>query len=182
MKNRKSNRLKNYDYSQNGIYFVTICTKNRDEFFGEIKNGKIILNELGITAEKYLLEIPKHFSNSILDKFIVMPNHIHLIVEICDDDDDVGTADLRSLPIRSLPIRSIPTNRTKMLLSKIIHGFKSSITREINKKNPNIFQWQRSFYDHVIRNETSLNKIREYIIKNPEMWERDKNNTENILM
>ena len=178
--------MKNYNYSQNGIYFITICTKNRDDFFGEIENNKIILNKLGMIAEKYLLEIPKHFSNSILDKFIVMPNHIHLIIEICDNNNDdtnnVGTADLRSLPMRSLS-QSISTNRTKMLLSKIIHGFKSSVTREINKKNSNIFQWQRSFYDHIIRNETSLNKIREYIIENPKMWERDRNNnTQNIFI
>ena len=77
---RKRNRLQNYDYSQNGYYFVTICAQNREEFFGKIKNNKMILNEYGIMAKKFLLDIPNHFSNAQIDEFIVIPNHIHGIV------------------------------------------------------------------------------------------------------
>ncbi|MDO8529299.1 MAG: hypothetical protein Q7S18_01380 [bacterium] len=151
IKNRKRNRLQNYDYSQNGLYFVTVCTKDRIECFGKIKNGEITLNELGKIVEKCWLEIPNHFSNSILGEFIIMPNHVHGIVEINNIlPKFVGNAYMRSLPY----------NRTKMSLSKIIHGFKSSATREINKKNDTYFQWQRSFYDHIVRNDISLNKIR----------------------
>jgi putative transposase len=179
MKNRKINRLKNFDYSQNGIYFVTICTKNREELFGKIVNSEMILNEIGKIVHACYLEIPNHFKNVYLDKFSIMPNHIHGILEIINNDLGVGNAHVRSYDI----------DRTKMLLSKAIHGFKSSVTRNIlypGKERiyafPTKFAWQRSFYDRVIRNETELNKIREYIFKNPANWERDRNNVENILM
>lgn len=201
MKNRKPNRLRNYDYSQNGMYFITVCTKNRFECFGEIKNGEMVLNELGKIAEKCYLEIPNHFPDVFPDEFVIMPNHIHAIIEI-----NVGNAEMRSgtngnIKInrnadprskiknngktnRNARVRSLQNDRTKMLLSKIIHGFKASATKEINRmKNYNIdFQWQKSFYDHIIRNEISLNKIREYIQTNPVMWERDRNNIENLWM
>lgn len=187
MKNRKPNRLRNYDYSQNGMYFITICTKDRFECFGKIKNGKMVLNELGKIAEKCYLKIPNHFPDVFLDEFIVMPNHIHAIIEI-----NVGNAEMRSGTDkntddkinRNAHVRSLQYDRTKMLLSKTIHGFKASATKEINRmKNYNIdFKWQKSFFDHIIRNEISLNKIREYIQTNPQMWERDRNNIENLWM
>ncbi len=80
-----STRLKDYDYSQDGSYFVTICTKERELFFGEVQNNKMILNDLGVIAEKYWLEIPQHFENTELDEFIIMPNHIHGIIVIDND-------------------------------------------------------------------------------------------------
>ena len=95
MKNRKPNRLRNYDYSQNGMYFITVCTKDRFECFGEIKNGKMILNELGKIAEKCYLEIPNHFPDVFPGELIVMPNHVHMIVEI-NMDVNVGNAYMRS--------------------------------------------------------------------------------------
>jgi len=176
-RNRKKNRLQNYDYSQNGMYFITICVKEREELFGKIKSGKMILNELGRIVEKCYLEITEHFDNVYLDQYIIMPNHIHGIIEI----NQVGNAYMRSSDI----------NRTKMLLSKVVQGFKAAVTRmengydKDNKKErvyafPTI--WQKSFYDNIIRNEISLNKIREYIINNPKVWERDRNNVENIWM
>ncbi len=192
--NRKLNRLKNYNYTQDGYYFVTICTKNREEFFGQIGNVKIGLNEFGKMARKYWLEIPNHFPNVKSDEFVIMPNHIHgiLIIDnnnafnknngdgVGNDGDGVGNADLRSLRgLRSLQYR----DRTKMYLSKIIHGFKSSVTREIRKKFENSeFAWQKSFYDHIIRNEKSLFNIRQYIINNPKNWEleKDRNHSVNI--
>ena len=169
MKNRKPNRLRNYDYSQNGMYFITICAKDRFECFGEIKNGRMILNNPGKIAENLFLKIPNHFSSAFLDEFVIMSNHIHGIIEI-----NVGNAYMRSLQ----------SDRSKMLLSKVIHGYKSSVTREFNRlKKYNVdFKWQKSFYDHIIRNEISLNKIREYIQTNPEMWKRDRNNVENLWM
>jgi REP element-mobilizing transposase RayT len=105
------------------------------------------------------LDIPKHFLNVELGEFIVMPNHLHGIINI------VGDADLRPLQ-----------DRSKMSLSKIIHGFKSSVSRSVNRIDSRInFAWQRSFYDHVIRADESLVKISEYIIGNPGNWERDEN-------
>jgi len=191
MKNRKTNRLKNFDYSQNGMYFVTICTKNREHYFGEIKNGTMILNELGKIVSKNLQEIPNYFQNIFLDKYIIMPNHVHLIIEI---NNNIVGADLVSAQkqkiqnygqTRGLSLQNISNIG---LLSRIIQSFKSRSSVEYIKsmdlKNQSCLTkiWQRSFYDHIIRNEIELNKIREYIISNPKMWEQDRNNIENILM
>jgi len=91
----KSARLSNYDYSQNGMYFVTICTKDKEYFFGEIKNGGMVLNDVGKMADKYWREIPVHFPFVKLDEFVVMPNHVHGIVEISRDEinNDCGGVD-----------------------------------------------------------------------------------------
>ncbi|MGH7909725.1 MAG: transposase, partial [Thermodesulfobacteriota bacterium] len=154
--------------SQNGYYFVTICTKNREEWFGEFESGKMILNKFGKIAKNFWIEIPKHFKNVGLDEFIVMPNHIHGIVIIVGNaypSTKLGTG-MRSLQ-----------NRTKVLLSRIIQQYKSSVMREINSlQNDFYFQWHKSFYDHIIRNEKTLNNIREYITNNPLKWEFDIEN------
>lgn len=174
IKNRKINRLQNYNYSQNGFYFVTICTKDRIEYFGEIKNRKMVLNEYGKIVEKCWLDLPNYYSNCVFDEFMIMPNHLHCIIKIYN----VGT-DLASVQIKG-QIRNVG------LLSKIIQGFKSKTTVEFiklmkSKNKPyNSKIWQRSFCDHIIRNEISLNKIREYIQMNSMMWERDRNNNDNL--
>ena len=166
MKQRKATRLKDYDYSTCGFYFVTICTKDGKEWFGEIESGEMIFSRSGRIAEKCWIDIPAHFKHVKLDEFIVMPNHVHGIVNI------VGNAYMRSLP-----------NRTKMLLSSIVQQYKSSVTRKIRYScNHNRFQWQKSFYDHIIRTERSFNNIREYIKYNPLKWESDIENTININM
>ena len=173
---RKRNRLKGYDYSNDGFYSVTICTRDREHLFGKICNDKMVLNKLGKIAEKCWREIPDHFTDVKLDEFVVMPNHIHGIVWIDywndgENTKSVGNADLRSLT------KAKPDDRTKMLLSKIIHGFKSSVTRIIRHQNLNTnFVWQKSFHDRIIRNENELNNIREYIWLNPERWKKDRNN------
>jgi len=201
---RKLNRLKDYDYSQDGFYFVTICTKNREEFFGEIKDEEMILNEYGEIAKNCWLEIPDHFQNAEFDEFIIMPNHIHGIVIIANDMD-VGNADLRSPQIanannenivnpsavgnainenignpsavRNADLRSLQQQRTKMYIPKIIHGIKSSVTRKMREKyNDFNFGWQKSYYDQIIRDEKSLDNIRQYIVDNPLKWDLDKNN------
>lgn len=157
---RKNLRMRSFDYNENGYYFVTICTKNRENKFGEIVWKDMVLNEYGEIAFKYFQEIPKHFQNCKIDEFVIIPNHIHWIIIL------VENADLHSLQ-----------DRTKMLLSKIIHWYKSSIKREIRKKYENSeFSWQKSFYDRIIRNEKELLKIREYIEENPLKWHLDKNN------
>ncbi len=168
-KDRKLNRWPGYDYSWPGYYYVTICTKDRINYFGDIIDYEMKLNEIGDVVYNFWQDIPKHFNNCKLDEFVVMPNHIHGILYIFYKNENkyrriVGNADLRSL------------QNTQMLLSKIIQQFKSSATRKINKQNNFYFQWQRSFHDRVIRNEPELLKIREYIINNPINWQNDKNN------
>ena len=185
----KSTRLENYDYSQNGLYFVTICTKDREESFGEIKDEKMILNDVGEIAHKFWQEIPKHFPFVILDEFVMMPNHVHGILEInwniigepteMQDIPKVETQDFASLQVNGQYKNKFgPQSKN---LASIIRGFKVGV-KKYTTINEIYFCWQPKFYDHIIRNDESLNKIREYIITNPERWERDRNMLENVFM
>ncbi len=180
-KKRKPNRLKEHNYNLQGYYYITICTKNRLDFFGKISNNIMHLSQIGKIANKFWDEIPEHFKYVELDEFIIMPDHIHGIIILKDStrNKDVGTADLRSFSWRSSSgcsnQKDLYSNRSKMVVSKVIHGFKSSVTRVIRKQFDNSnFEWQKSYYDHVIRNGMDLNRIREYIINNPVNWEIDK--------
>jgi REP element-mobilizing transposase RayT len=178
MKNRKPNRLFNYDYSQNGMYFVTICTKNREELFGEIENGKIVLNDIGKIAQKCWLEIPNHFPHISLDEFIIMPNHIHGILEIINPEPVGGK---NFCPLRASQDLPWQTKWARSL-SSAVRGFKIGVTKWCNENNHQYFLWQRNYYDRIIRNENELNRIREYIRNNLANWERDRNNLEDIFM
>ena len=159
-KYRKINRLIKYDYSQPGYYFVTICTSNRVECFGNVENGVMVLNQDGQAAEKHWIDSPAHYKNVDIDEFIVMPNHLHGIIIIKDSK-----------------IEGLQNN-----LSKIVGSYKNVVTKEIHKKGNQNFAWQASFYDHVIRKDESLDKIREYIKNNPLKWELDRNNLSNLWM
>ncbi|MDD5770587.1 MAG: transposase [Candidatus Gracilibacteria bacterium] len=179
--NPKSNRLQNYDYGSNGGYFITICTKNRENYFGEIIDGKMILNEIGKIAEKYYLEITKHFPFVILDEFVIMPNHIHGIIII----DKSGFVETRQCLVSTDNENKINRfqNQGKGTISSIIGSFKSIYTKTIKKiQNKIFFAWQPNYYDRIIRNEEELQKIRKYILENPLKWELDKNNAENLFM
>jgi len=185
-KNKKQYRYKNYDYSQNGMYFVTICTKDREEFFGEIKNGKMELSEIGSIADKFWREIPDHLSFTDLDEFAVMPNHIHGIIEICKEGE-IETVGTGQCPVPTVSMETTkPTGSkfghvTPKSLSTIIGTYKSIVTKTINLQIPNSgFAWQTRFHDRIIRDDDELNRIREYIQTNPETWERDRNNINNI--
>ncbi len=169
MKFSKQRRLPEYDYNSNGYYFVTICTKNRIPWFGHIEDEHMVLFEKGKIVQECWDEIPTHFPNIQLDEFIVMPDHVHGII-IIDTDPfiPVGAADLRHLQ---------QGDRTKMLIPKVIQGWKSTVSRRIN--NPS-FAWQRSYYDHIIRNETALYNIRVYIQNNPLQWQLDQEYPENL--
>lgn len=176
-KNRKLNRLKGYDYSHDGWYFVTICAKNREHFFGEITGANIELSEIGKIARKCWEEIPTHFPNIKLDEFIIMPNHIHGIIII--ENNIVENNNYRNKNFCSLQQQPWQT-KWAYSLSSIVRGFKIGVTKYNNTRLQ--FTWQKSYYDHIIRNENSLNKIREYIVNNPLKWEFDRNNTENLWM
>lgn len=170
MRERKLNRLSDYDYCQSGYYFVTICTQHRKEWFGKVRDGKIDLNIFGEIAGDLWSEIPGHFQHVGSDEFAVMPNHVHGILII--EQDLVGNAYMRSLQQNSLQ-----QNRTKMSLSKVIQQYKASVTRRVNSLGTDIrFAWQKSFYDHIIRNEKSLGHLRQYIVDNPLKWELDREN------
>ncbi|MFA5769886.1 MAG: transposase [Patescibacteria group bacterium] len=171
IRQRKPNRLKNFNYSSSGYYFITICTKDRQKYFGNIINDKMILNQYGNITKQCWNDISKHFKNIELDEFQIMPNHVHGIIIIEYTNQSVGNAYMRSLQTNHWQYR------TKMLLPKIIHEFKSATSRFIRKHNSS-FQWQKSFYDHIIRNEYSLFRIRQYIRDNPINWNEDRNNSD----
>lgn len=160
---RKKLRLDDFDYSSEGAYFVTICTKNRACVFGEIVDGEMVLSDFGKIAHEFWEEIPLHFSDAVLGEFVVIPNHIHGIVFLVEYDA-VGNNDRYS------------PHRNMEYIPKIISQFKSSITHKIRKKFDDFsFAWQKSFHDRIIRNENELIRIREYIVQNPLRWESDEN-------
>lgn len=163
---RKNNRWKIHNYSECGLYFVTICTRDKKELFGSVHNEKMELNYLGKLVEEIWKNIPNYYKEVEIDEFIVMPNHIHGIIDI--NHTYVGTG-----------YYPVPTNNIRArygLLSKIVKSFKHTITNTIRRNNKNsVVIWQRSFYDHIIRIEEALNDIRNYIINNPPKWEEEKN-------
>jgi len=171
--NRRAIRLKDYDYSRAGYYFVTVCVNNRELSLGEIKNdcrgtaccapnkyGKIVYDEWINTG--------KFRKNVELDEFIVMPNHFHGIVVINESGMVSGTA--RRAPTQGFgkPVAGS--------LSTIMRSFKSAVTKQINESRnmPGAQFWQRNYYEHVIRDEDDLNRIREYIVNNPAKWQEDE--------
>jgi REP element-mobilizing transposase RayT len=162
IKHRKLNRLTGYDYSQDGYYFVTVCVKDRKNWLGEIRDNQMILNQRGRIVLNCWNDLPRHYPNMGLDEFIVMPNHVHGIIII---KNDVGNG-----------LKPFPTKLHG--LSEFIRAFKTFSSRNINKiiVNHERFRWQKSFHDHIIRNEKDLNNMREYIANNPLKWDEDINN------
>ena len=155
MKKRKSLRLKKYDYSEEGMYFVTICLNDRGNILGEIIDSHMQLSLMGKIADEYWNLIPKIYPNVDLDHYVIMPDHLHGIITI-----DVGAV------INRLNQGAID-NRPYGQLSQIIKSYKQIVTKQIRKQGNVYFQWQRSFYDRIIRNESELNQIRQYINNNP---------------
>jgi len=156
---RKPTRLKNFDYSQNGYYFITICTHNRKNLFSNIvgaihESPEIELNQNGKMVDNYIRQLNDRFG-LIVDKYVIMPNHIHLIIAINE----------RSIRESTLRKRSI--------ISNAIGYLKMNVSRNIHKNGYSSQIWQRSFHDHIIRNENDYLKIWEYIQNNPAKWRED---------
>jgi REP element-mobilizing transposase RayT len=161
---RSSIRLKGYDYSQAGLYFVTICVPNKQCLFGEIVNGEMILNESGKIVSYYWLEIPQHFPDAILHEFVIMPNHIHGIIEITN----VGAKNFSPLQTTNVQTPQRP-NGTSRTIGSIVRGFKIGVTKHLGYS-----VWQRNYHEHIILNEQSYQKISDYILNNPEKWMEDR--------
>ena len=182
----ESSRLKNWDYRSNGAYFITICTHNREHFFGEIildRNDKTMkLSEIGKLAEKYWLEITNHFSFVELGNFVVMPNHIHGILIINNEslqnngslihheslqcNDSTGNMDKKNQHYSDISPKSGS-------ISTIIRSYKSIVSKHGHKINSE-FNWQSKFYDIIIRNSISFERIQTYLENNPSNWKEDK--------
>lgn len=178
--NRRSIRLKEFDYTTPWWYYVTICTDGHKYSFGKIRNGKMELNLFGKIADECWRNISKHFQQVELDYYVIMPNHIHGIVIIngrgtaCRaltnaNRDNTDNDELFGKPVKG----SLPT---------IIRSYKSAVTKRINeiKKAAGGIVWQRNYYEHVIRNEKELYNIRRYIEQNPLKWDLDNDLLENI--
>lgn len=168
--NRRSIRLKEYDYSMPGGYFVTICTIDKIILFGEIINGEMQLSPQGMIAQQCWDEIPQHFHNVELDAFVCMPNHVHGIINIYDTTV-VGTRHAVSLQGNEHYAKPVHGS-----LSTIVRSYKSAATKRIHEINntPHTQIWQPRFYEHVVRGEKDLHNIRRYILGNPSQWESDE--------
>ena len=168
IQNRRSIRLKDYNYSSNGAYFLTICVRNRECLLGKIENEQMILNEYGEIVKDIWENLPNQVSDIDLDEYVIMPNHFHAILVINKSDNSEYFD-------KNLDI-SDQKNRRKMILPKVVGRFKMLTAKVINqnRKIEGSF-WQRNYYEHIIRNEEDFHQIREYIINNPMQWELDEN-------
>ena len=162
---RRSVRIKGYDYTQPGVYYITICTNERQCIFGEVIDGQMRLNLLGHLAHTCWLDIPNHFSRFQLDTFVIMPDHVHGLLAIVDNTPvrtqqrRVATPEQFGQPVRG----SIPT---------AIRSYKSAVTRFIHRfcETTEVPVWQDGFHESIIRDEKTLNCKRQYIINNPQRW------------
>jgi putative transposase len=211
--NRHSVRLRGYDYSRSGAYFITVCTHDRECLFGEIVNGTMCLSEFGnVVAEEWTRsrEIRREIE---LDEWALMPNHVHGIVVITADlvgprseQTEVGTHGRASLRTAAHNLGRaflrnavgdggraslgngledaglVPLRRKPRSLSSFVAGFKSATTRRINnlRDSPGARVWQGRFYEHIIRNDPDLERIRAYVCENPTRWESDEDNPVNF--
>lgn len=168
-----STRLQHWNYADEGFYFVTICTKDRVCNLGEIKDNNVFLSEIGKIVFDCWLEVPGHFKNVKLDDWIIMPNHVHGIIEIKNNDG------------RDAPWRVSTTNRFAPLqrnsLQSIINHFKGAVKQICNKNNFAFFQWQPRYYEHIIKNDEDYARIKEYIALNPVNWQNDQDNPINNI-
>ena len=177
-----SARLKNWDYGSNGAYFITICTQNREHFFGEIVETQFIASEIGTLAEQFWMEIPQHFPYIELGNFVVMPNHVHGILII---DKNVKTLQCNvsenESPVETLHC-NVSTNKNEQManispksgtISTILRSYKSVVTKNARFIHAE-FGWQPRFHDHIIRNAPEWERIQTYIENNPMNWKEDK--------
>ncbi len=179
---RRSIRLKNYDYSQAGGYFVTICTQNKECLFGEIAEGLMSLNMAGEMVVKRWSKLPAKFPLIEIDKYVIMPNHFHGIIAIVGADLCVCPVS-RPWPNDNRIQNTKPGTHIGAPLQRIIQWFKTMTTNEyiqgVRTHNWPPFPgklWQRNYYEHIIRSEDELNKIRDYISNNPARWAEDEEN------
>lgn len=168
-----SARLRNWDYRTPGWYFVTICTHHRLCVFGDVVDSEVRLGPAGQTAEEELRTLPQHYSEVWLDKFVVMPNHVHLIVVI--GGSHVYSTDPPKLTDPTISARSSFTPPAAGSLSAIIRSYKAGVTRRCHELGVN-FSWQSGFHDHIVRTNVSLNAIRHYIERNTANWPQDDQN------
>lgn len=169
---RRSIRLQGYDYSGEGLYFVTICVQDMKCLFGKVVDGEMLLNEAGKIINETWFDLPNHNPYIELDAWCIMPNHVHGIIIINNTPVGVDSKSTRN-NIEQAGLEPAPT---KHPLSEIIRQFKTFSAKRINQVNNTVGKklWQRNYYEHIIRNSTSYTNIAEYILSNPANWMTDK--------
>lgn len=171
---RRSIRLKEYDYTQSGAYFVTIVTYQREHLFGKVVNGVMRLNDWGEIARREWFKTAelRPYVELFEDEFVVMPNHAHGIIWNDGNVRAVVGAERRSAPTTALT----QPNVTAGSLGAIVRAYKSAVTYAINaaRQTRGMVVWQRNYYEHIVRNDADLNRIRNYIVNNPLKWADDK--------
>ncbi|MBX6362113.1 MAG: transposase [Acidobacterium ailaaui] len=186
---RRSIRLQGYDYSSPGAYFITICTQNRESLFGDVVDGEMVWNEFATIAQRCWLEIPCHFLNVSLDEYVIMPNHVHGIIIIGEQNVGarhgathtivgvryIGARHAVPLPPPRIERFGKPTHGS---IPTIVRSFKSAVAKRINEHRgtPGAPVWQRNYYEHIIGNDESLRRIRRYIAENPLRWHLNREN------
>ena len=152
---RQSVRLKRYDYSQSGGYFVTICVQDRQSAFGSVIEGEMHLDATGLLAQSVWTQLTERFPGVLLDEFVLMPNHLHGIILLPSRQDAGNT----------------PPN-----LGEVVRAFKAVTTRSVRQTGQSNFAWQRSYYEHIVHDEQDLLRIQQYIVNNPALWADDEEN------
>jgi REP-associated tyrosine transposase len=164
---RRPLRLHGFDYAQPGLYFVPVCTHNRECLLGEVEGGQMRLSEVGRIVERIWQELPGRFPSVSTDAFVVMPNHVHGVIAL-----GASRAGLPEGAASSAPTNDPPA------LGKVMRAFKSLSAIEVNRrlKRHRLPLWQRNYYEHVIRDGEDLDKICAYITENPLRWDQDPEN------
>jgi putative transposase len=174
----KTIRLPGWDYTSPAWYFVTICTKRHLPFFREIIDGEMMFSLMGEIAQRYWMEIPAHHVGMALDAYTIMPNHIHGIIIVLPK----YLHELESKPVETLHATSLQRSNRNVAniaprtgsLSVIIRSYKSAVSRWAHQNGFQAFGWQPRYYDHIIRTQAFLHRIRTYIAQNPARWSEDK--------
>ncbi len=178
---RRSIRIPWYDYRNHGGYFITICVRNRECIFGTVAGDTVRLTQRGHIVNECWHDIPNHHANASLDEFIIMPNHVHGVLFL------IGNRATQTSPLHNATAAvgatpaspsGRPRGATSGSLGAVLGSFKSAVSRRINQLRPGSATklWQPNYYEHVIRNESSLQDIREYIFTNPLRWPHDAEN------
>jgi len=184
----ESARRQGWDYADNGYYFITICTKDREHFFGEFENGEMVLSEMGLVV-KNEIDITRKRKNLIIEEFVIMPNHIHLLLQLFENESRRRRDVARNVSTTTDMITTTITEQSNIFdkddfmseispransISVIIRALKSAISRQIHEIGHNNFQWQPRFHDRILRDEIELYNVRNYITNNPRNWEDDE--------
>lgn len=162
---RVSIRMQKWDYAWDAAYFITICTKDRKHYFGEVVNGEMYLSNTGVLADVFWFETKNHSKNIELGSFVVMPDHVHGIIILKDNEEFVK----RDPTDERTPGERRFRNQGCNTISSIVGSYKSAVTKHANRLGY-VFGWQSRFYDTIIRNDVAYQRISDYIANNPKTW------------